>query len=280
MIFSVLLLVEPCVAPVTVPANPSPAPEIVSVTINSAHYWRPPTYTTNPYTGETKEIEPGHYVPNGTVEIIIKNRPFTPYTDKAGNTINVYYTIFAIGLKVTSWDYMLNLGPIPWYSVYQSDGDYTVITATYFAGLAQKPHLTPSYEGTIISFRVQAVAGYFIQNDVEVYDHNAIFEGEGSEPAFFEITIPVTTGKPKPTTTIVKPSNSIGGGGLLTSNPYNTPSSQNLLLSTLFVVVLVCVCVILVLVVVIVCLLYRQRKRKRKYVDVVVEGNVGYEGDG
>jgi hypothetical protein len=56
LVVSSLLLVTPCMAPVTMPANPSVAPEIVSVKINSEHYWWPPSYTTNPYTGELLKL--------------------------------------------------------------------------------------------------------------------------------------------------------------------------------------------------------------------------------
>jgi len=44
----VLLLVEPCMAPVTVPDNPKAGPEIASVTIHNTPIWKPPVITTNP----------------------------------------------------------------------------------------------------------------------------------------------------------------------------------------------------------------------------------------
>jgi hypothetical protein len=253
---SCVLLVESVVAPVTMPVNPESAPEIVSIKINSNHYWRPPTYSTNPYTGVTTETVLGKYVPNGTIEITIKNRPFTPYTDKNGNNINIYYTIFAIGSSGPSfdWNYILEYEPIPWYSVYQSDDDYTVITAIYFAGLAPQPHLTPSYEGQTISFRVQAVEGHFIHNE-ETYARDVVFEGVGSEPTMFEITIPVTTGSnPKPTTTVIKPSTGVS----TTSNP-SSISQQKTLQFTVIIIVLVFVGIIAILLSIIV---YQHKQRK------------------
>ena len=85
---SCLLLAETCVAPVTMPANPSPSPEIDSVVIHNNPMWRPPEYSTNPYTGEVTETVPGHWAWNGSIVVTIKNRPFTPYVDEKGNYIN------------------------------------------------------------------------------------------------------------------------------------------------------------------------------------------------
>jgi hypothetical protein len=122
---SVMALVEPVAAPVTVPANPSTAPEIVSVELHHTPIWNPPTYTTNPYTGEVIETSSGSWTLRGTMEIVIKNRPFEPYTDKNGNFINVYYTFFWKRSFENSWS------SDPIHVAYQSDSKYTVITLTY-----------------------------------------------------------------------------------------------------------------------------------------------------
>jgi len=266
LVFSMLLLlllVEPCVAPISVPMFPSAAPEIVSVKINSNHQYFPPSYSSNPYTGETTQTSPARYRPNGTIEITIKNRPFTPYTDKDGNQINIYYTIFA---KITSgWDenYVPDWTPElesifgPSYIGYQSDTDYTVVTFTYFPDTAPDPHLCVMYEGELVHFRVQAVTGYFIHNG-EFWDRDAVYEGEGSEPTIFHVIIPVSTNyKPTPTSTTAIPSSGL---------PSSSDPSDNLLTQPdypwlyLFVIVgLVCVIVVLLVVVV-----YQFRERASK----------------
>jgi hypothetical protein len=205
MFLNMLLLIEFCVAPVTVPLYPSDAPEIVSVKINSDHKYYPPTYSTDPYTGTTIETFPARIYPKGTIEITIKNRHFKPYTDKDGNQVNIYYTIFA---KRTSgvdedytpnWNYELKSTSEPAYVGYQSDTDYTVVTFTYGDSTGARPRLAATYEGEFVHFRVQAVTGYFIHSD-ELWDRNAVYEGKGSEPATFRVTIPVTGGKLGPTT--------------------------------------------------------------------------------
>jgi len=116
---SVMFLVEPSVAPVTTPATPSSAPE-VSVEIQHNPLVIPPTYSTNPYTGETQQIFPGSIQPQGNITITIKNRSFNTYIDKDGNTINVYY-VFFIKPESQSWNK-------PQYAEYQSNSDYTTIT--------------------------------------------------------------------------------------------------------------------------------------------------------
>jgi len=93
-VISGLLLVEPCMAPITVPEQPRLGPEIVSVVIDNNPLVIPPGYYTDPYTGETYQISTGRTDPRGNVTITIKNRPFTPYTDENGNYINTYYTIW------------------------------------------------------------------------------------------------------------------------------------------------------------------------------------------
>ncbi|MDR0461380.1 MAG: hypothetical protein LBH62_08165 [Nitrososphaerota archaeon] len=52
IVLSVLLLVDPCIAPVTVPNNPKNGPEIASVAISNDPVWSPPLIITDPFTGK------------------------------------------------------------------------------------------------------------------------------------------------------------------------------------------------------------------------------------
>jgi hypothetical protein len=154
-----LLLVEPCMAPVTVPTNSKSGPEIISVEIHNDPIWVPPVTTTHSYidmnTGEiiNEEIThtlSGYWKPNGSIVITVKNQPFTPYTDTNNNTINVYYTIF---YKTDSpglfWEQ-------PCIAVYQSDSKYTVITFAYGSRSMQdwRTHVYITSEGEIVDFRI------------------------------------------------------------------------------------------------------------------------------
>jgi len=101
---SVVFLVEPSTAPVTMPSNPSPAPEIISVEINNTPYVASPIYTTDPYTGKEQLISEGYTRTNGTITITIKNRPFTPYTDKNGNQISIYHAVSIKNSETGTWE--------------------------------------------------------------------------------------------------------------------------------------------------------------------------------
>jgi hypothetical protein len=240
LVASGMLLVVPCVVPVTMPVNPSSAPE-VSVVVNANHFWNPPIYTTNPYTGESAQIAQGYWIPDGTIEITIKNRPFTSYTDKNGNYISVYYTVF-VKTESTLWSQYTS----PKHTVYQSDSDCTIITFTYGSG---KPNtLAPDNlwilkEGEVRNFRVQAVTGYFSGDS---------FEGEGSEWVEFTVTIP----KSDDSGSLFSPDVSKPSGP---SVSYNTPQKKPSQQSNLIMILILSVCIIAILIVVI-AYQYKQRK--------------------
>ena len=275
LVMSSLFLVEFCVAPVTVPANPSAAPEIVSVEIHNDPIWYPPTYSVpDPYTGEVTQTRPGYWGSNGSIILTIKNRPFTPYTDKDGNNINIYYSVFTMLSFVGSWD------KSPWPVIYQSDSVNTIITLTY--GNGGTLYVEPE---EIVNFRVQAVAGYFRSSyetrDLSsvlpfLYTVPAVYEGVGSSYAEFTITIPTTdesgTLKPniQPSSVVPSTSSSDSSAPLTpnttsssdttsTSNPYNPPSQQTPWTSNILIIVLASVCLVTIP---IATLAYQYGKRK------------------
>jgi len=254
-VVSGVFLVESCVAPVTVPSNPSAAPEIVSIVFHHDPIWCPPTYSTNPYTGEVTETYSGYWRPNGTVDITIKNRPLTSHIDKNGNYVNVYYSFFMQSSHVGApWD----MFTVPQHVVYQSSSDYTIVTFRYDDSFGGSPaRLSAHVEGASFDFRVQAVIGYFNQRD-------EVFEGEGSDWAEFTVVIPKTG---KPGTSTVKPSSTSSIG---TSSPSDNP---NIWLPTfwvfrLFIVAFVCIIVILLVII----MYQRYKLRKVKCVDDVEVG--------
>ncbi|MCL1977204.1 MAG: hypothetical protein FWG55_03740 [Candidatus Bathyarchaeota archaeon] len=244
-----LLLVESCMAPVTVPANPMPAPE-VSVEIQNHPIWHPPTDHTNPYTGEVIYSIPGYYSINGSIVITIKNRSFIPYIDKDGNTVNIYYTVF---LKALSHDEPWGNKALPSLALYQSDSAYTVITFTYDGReRGDLEHIYVLWESTVIDFRIQAVTGYFYRGEWSFYD--GVFEGEGSVFTDFSITLPKSSDKPGTSKPTIKPTSVAPS----TSDFYNPPQ-QNSWSSNLLIIVLVTVCILTIPIAIIA---YRYGKRK------------------
>ena len=148
-----------------------------SVKIVAYPYDVPPETTTtiDEYTGkETTITEPGYRVENKTIEITIKNQPFTPYdlteytiytrdrddfsritgsyTYNESKTVNFYYNINVKGHFGDDWKSVGTKGsyfegPEP---NAQLDSPYTVISVE-----ADYP------EDTVLDFRVQARIGYY-----------------------------------------------------------------------------------------------------------------------
>jgi len=109
----------------------------------------PTTYSTDPYTGETITHE-GYHVENKSIEVWIRNQPFTPYTDADGHEINLYYNVRVKGHFEPDW------GTPQTYSesdsakrVPPSNSEYTVLTlVNYYSSNAK------------VDYQVEAVTGY------------------------------------------------------------------------------------------------------------------------
>jgi hypothetical protein len=264
-----LLLIEPCIAPVSTPANSVDAPEIVSVEIHSEPIWCSPTYYTNPYTGEVTETTPGYWAPNGSIDITIKNRSFNQYTDKNGNYINTYYCIFWRKYSESTHPSDSWWWKIPKYAKYQSDSDYTVITLKYSSDGSNhdQDHLEIKWYN-VMDFRIQAVTGGYFNRDPAVSGQTTYgwtLEGEGSESTEFTITIPYAEKPDTSNPDIHLPSNS--------SSTSNIPSYLQNLQQFALLAIIVFVCVIAGLLVVIAYLL-KQRKSLPSDAEVVFFGEV------
>jgi hypothetical protein len=245
LIISGLLLIEPCIAPVTTPNKPVSGPEITSVIIHNNPFIAPPIYTSDPYTGESYQTSAGYTAPNGSIIITLKNQPFTTYTDENGDNINAYYSFFWKNSN-NPWgdNFPVSLYP---YAVYQSDSGYTVVTFTYGTSPTDITKLG-FFDGGSIDFRVQTVIGYF--NRFNEYSNKGVYEGEGSAWTEFSLDIPRSdeSASSKP----VIPSITVP----VISGSSNSPQklSQPYLL-----IIVVSVCIIAVLLVVIAYLLKQRR---------------------
>ena len=96
---SVLIMVEPAFA------QSAPAPSVPEFTLKYADYSYsvPPTYGTDPYTGQNITVTSGYEVVNETVQFTILNQPFNPYYDSSGNQIQLYYHIRYKGHYGNTW---------------------------------------------------------------------------------------------------------------------------------------------------------------------------------
>ena len=260
MIFAVLivfsmLLVEPCMADVinvTMPDVPKVGPEITSVKIHNTPIRYPPTYATDYETGTVIQTSPEYYIPNGYIEITVKNRPFTPYIDENGNAINTYYLLFAKTLSEPYW----NTSPI---QVCQADIYYTSIFINYSYAHATSVSSSSIYvnqENVVVVFRVQSVTGHYnpgYENRIgpEWITMPPVFEGEGSSYVYFTLTIP-STDKPGTSEPNIQPTSVAPLSSSTNSQPDTASTSdqhdtrhQNPWLTALFIII-ASVCIVTV----------------------------------
>ena len=89
---SVLAVIKPALAQTCAPTVPQFKVKYVD---NS--YDVLPTYGIDPYTGQTIITGSGSQVDNRTIEVTIKNPPFTPYTDSNNLPIQLYHDVRSKG---------------------------------------------------------------------------------------------------------------------------------------------------------------------------------------
>lgn len=177
-----ILAIEPTQATTTKPA----VPEEFHITFSAHPYDIAPTYTTDPYTGEKRITEAGRHMENKTIEVSIKNQPFTPYTDENGNSISLYYNVSYKGRYEDEWHTLHN-------HVAATNNEYTVLS---------KSQLGEFPDGAEVEFRVQACIGYYTtwQYFMDCYEYTLHGETSGWSPVQ-TITIENNQAAPPPTWT-------------------------------------------------------------------------------
>jgi hypothetical protein len=205
-------------------AQSVPKPSVPDFTVKLvAHpYDVPPTTTTtiDQYTGkEIVTTTPGYHVENKSIEITIKNQPFTPYTDTHGYEINLYYNVRSKGHFGDDWDWK------ELYSHYkgsssanpvQSSSEYTVLSLS-----ADYP------DDAQVDFQVEAIVGHY-------YDELAgrpilpLYVLSVDQPSGWSSTQTITIGEdqtstPSPATTPTSPPS---------STPYQEPQQTEQIMMT------------------------------------------------
>jgi hypothetical protein len=119
----------------------------------------PPTYGIDPYTGENVITQAGYHVENKSIEVIIKNQPFTSYRNENNSIVGLFYYILAKG-HFQDW---YSGTPNPESYVYRSDGEYTVVTYGLGGNNGSETYyrlLGDVSAGGQVDFKVQALIGY------------------------------------------------------------------------------------------------------------------------
>ena len=156
----------------TKPVSASTVPAIPEYTLKYSehHSNTPATYSTNPYTGENITY-PGNNYQWHTIDVTIKNQPFTSYTFKDENNatwaVTLYYNVRTKGHFSSIWT---EFTP-DYYIAQNSTRQYTVIT--FFVG-AEGPNgdimtgenvlAAISPDGGMVDFQVEALIGYVHPN--------------------------------------------------------------------------------------------------------------------
>ena len=147
LLASTLLMIESASAGVNQPSVPQ-----FTVKLVDRSYDVGTTYSTNPYTGETI-THPGYHVRNITLDVTIKNQPFTPTTISNGNTTGLFYNVQA-KKSFGNWSSTPNSDDHDRYAVTASTSESTLVT---FILNSDGWYVS---EGNQIDVRVQAVIGY------------------------------------------------------------------------------------------------------------------------
>ena len=108
----------------------------------------PSTYEVDPYTGEKIITSYGYREENKSIEVTIKNQPFTSTLDASGNYTSIYYNVQFKGQYTDEWN-----NARAFYNT--SNSEYTVISISLI------PYQIP--DGSPLDFQVRAFIGYAVR---------------------------------------------------------------------------------------------------------------------
>ena len=194
-------------------AQSAPSAPLFTVQYVDHSYDIPPTYGTNPYTGQTTITNYGSHVDNRTVDVTIQNPPFTPYI-YGNHTMQLYYDIRCKG-HFENFTSDTDLGSHGMRGITASNSVYTTVS------FAIQYWNVPI--GGQIDFQIRSVVGYTYYNTGACFTDysNTVAESDWSNTQTITIgnatspiwtpSIPTPTAPPNPIPTATSSS---------TSNPY------------------------------------------------------------
>ncbi len=158
LFFVVILAVSSLIAisPAFAQSIPKPSVPQFTAKLVDLSYNAPTTTSTNQYTGQTITNQ-GHRVENRTIQITIKNQPFTSYISN-GQNISFYLNVREKGHYETE-DNWINIYTADNHYTSESNVDYT--TLTYSLDQSIPPWLNNNIlSGGQLDFQVEALIGY------------------------------------------------------------------------------------------------------------------------
>lgn len=153
----------------------------------------PPTYSIDPYTGQNITIQAGYRVQNKSIEVIIRNQPFTVYN----SPLTLFYNIGCKGHFAEYWSYLnFSLGHFTVASnslkvdgsLVSPNAEFTVVTYALGGNNGTDQYsfwLRDSSEGGQVDFQVQALMGYYTTHESTPVPgfrqgYYQVFTGDGS----------------------------------------------------------------------------------------------------
>lgn len=158
-----------------------------------------PTYSTDPLTGKSIMTKSGRHKENRSIEVMIKNQPFTPYPTENGNISRLFYEISYKGHYEDTWR---NPGFSGKGVANATDTDYTIAQIN----LELRGLEPPRSEDGQLDVRVRTQIGYYYGiarqdwSSFPITNYNYLFVGEtGSWSNTQTITIPALQTQTSPT---------------------------------------------------------------------------------
>jgi hypothetical protein len=204
-----------------------------------------PVYSIDPHTGKSVMTDPSYHIKNKTIEVTIKNQPFSSSIDSSGNWTSLYYELRFKGHYESDW---ASYPQRPNYGYTNASlTSYTTISLGY-SQLGDVP------DGGQEDVQVIALIGH--DNEYAVFGtfgegREYVFSGEASD---WSTTQTITIGQSTPTTT---PSQSTTSSP--TQNPTTTPSVTQFFSFSTFEVVMVALLVVVAVLLVFVVFYLRKR---------------------
>ena len=132
LLFVVILTLSSLIALKSAPASAVPKPSVPEFTVSQVDrsYDVPvtTTYSTDPFTGQQiTHRSGGYHVENKTIDVTIKNQPFTSTDLGNGSVIQLYYSVRAKG-HFGDWSDASSTNGYTFKRVLASTSDYTVVT--------------------------------------------------------------------------------------------------------------------------------------------------------
>jgi hypothetical protein len=140
------------IKPADAQAIPKPSTPEFTLKYVDHSYYEQPTYSTDPYTGEQITVNNGGFRKNDSIEITIKNQPFTSHVDENGKSMQLYYGIRLKGHSEIEWREVPK--PTSYGYVEATSFGYSTITISLVTNGLQA--VSP---GGRIDFQVQALIG-------------------------------------------------------------------------------------------------------------------------